>query len=403
MYFAVRASSFPGPLRKRRDAANWLWPRDPRSPIQQLWARAGLQTVERAHVPPMNPGLLIVFALLAGMLLPAPGAAAETSYDERFIAPTILSQGEFALHLARSLEIPMADPAGQEEAMHALAALGIEPLDGWAAVDAPMTPQLVGELRHAVTNAAAAGRLQGDPAAALAAFTELIADLGLPLPAEQPPAYAGDPVRRPGYATYCDRAALDYYYGAVGVPYYTYCPPPPSYYYMYSWVPSHFYWHGFFFSGFFVIRDVHVAPRFKHRPPHPRFSDGLIGGRRDARPPRAAPDGGKGFRDIGIGRKPARAAPRQDGPRVIPRGPDRPRFSDGVLGGKRGSPPTVSHPRSPASASRSPQFRQPPPATRPNVGIGSSGARSPRAGPPPVSTPSQGAGRGWRDVVPGRR
>lgn len=346
---------------------------------------------------------MIILVVAGTLLLPVPAVATEWSgHDERLIAPAVVSQGEFALRLARTLAIPIADDAGPEEAMQSLAALGIEPLDGWAAADAPMTPQIVGELRHAVTNAAAAGRLQVEPAAALAAFTELVAHLGLPLPAEPPLAYTGDPVRPPGYATYCDRAALDYYYGAVGPPYYTYCPPPPSHYYLYAWVPSRFYWHGALFSGFFVIRDVHVVPRFKHRPRHPRFSDGLIGkSRRDTHPPRALPDGGKGFRDIG--RKPAVVAPRPH-PRVVPRGPDRPRFSDGILGGQRDGRATATRPLPRAGTSRSsPQWRQAAPSPRPQSGLNAGRARGPVAGAHPRSTPSPGASRGWRDVVPGRR
>lgn len=350
---------------------------------------------------------MIILVLAGTLLLPVPAVATQWSgHDERLIAPAVVTQGEFALRLAHTLAIPIADDAGPEEAMQSLAALGIEPLDGWTAVDAPMTPNLVGELRHAVTNAAAAGRLQVEPAAALAAFTELIADLRLPLPYEQPPGYAEQP---PRYSTYCDRMALDHYYGAVGPPYYTYCPPPPHYYYMYSWVPSRFYWSGIFFSGFFVLRDVHVVPRFKHvvprfkhRPRHPRFSDGVIGkSRRDAHPPRAIPEG-KGFRDIG--RKPAVVAPRPHTPRVVPRGPDRPRFSEGILGGQRDGRATATRPLPRAGTSRSsPQWRQAAPSPHPQSGLNAGRARGPVAGAPPRSTPSPGASRGWRDVVPGRR
>ncbi|BAU47504.1 hypothetical protein SVA_0925 [Sulfurifustis variabilis] len=341
---------------------------------------------------------LVLIAIVAGMLLaPARVLGAESTYDERFIAPAVVTQGEFAVHLALALGIRPAQDAEPEQAMRKLAALGIEPLDGWSA-GAPMTPQTAADLRQAVLNAAAAGRLEMEPATARAVFSGLLAELGLPLPAAPPAAYAG----RTSPPDRCDRAALDYYYGAVGVPYYTYCAPPPAYYHLYAWVPSRFYWHGHFFGGFFVIRDVHVVvPHVKkHRVPRPRFSEGVIGERRHARPPsvHVAPRDRPRFSDGALGDKRGSTGSTIHTPaQALPDGGNRPRHSTGVLDGKRGFAAATRPP--PAASRPAPRVGRamPAPAPRSNAGpVIRSPSPSPSAGPATL-------GRGWRHVVPGRR
>lgn len=335
------------------------------------------------------PALVLMLAVMA-LSLPV---AAQNVDDERrrLIAPETVSQAEFALQLAGALGLPVTGEDA-DEAMRALASRGIEPLEGWKP-ELPMTPLLVAELRHAVSNAVAAGRLDVEGSAALAAFDELIAHLDLPLADAPPPAYAEGPR---GHETACDRSALDRYYATMGPPYYTYCLPLPSYYYLYSWVPSPFYLHGVFFSGFFVVRDVHVVPtfrvpKFKHH--HPKFSHGVLGDHRKPPPRHAFSDRAKGLKDIAGRRSPRMKSGHA--PRAIPHVPDRPRFShsprysEGVLGTRHRAPSAVSRPPAPRT-------RASMPTSRPPLTMGT-GIRAPQAAAPSAS------GRGWRHVVPHRR
>jgi hypothetical protein len=45
----------------------------------------------------------------------------------------------------------------------------------------------------------------------------------------------------------------------------TYYPPPWDYYYMYAWIPSPFWYSGFYFPGFYVLHDFHRGIFFHNR------------------------------------------------------------------------------------------------------------------------------------------
>ena len=152
----------------------------------------------------------------------------------------------------------------RDDAIRALVALGIEPAAGWQP-DQAMTPQIVTELRADLAEAVAAGRLLMEPNAARTAFDELLAELGLPLPAEPAPAYAGANPPLNSYGPYCDATATHYFYGSYGMPIYSYCYPPAAFLHYYSWVPCGFRAHGHHFSGFFTLRQVHVIQRVPGR------------------------------------------------------------------------------------------------------------------------------------------
>jgi hypothetical protein len=137
-----------------------------------------------------------------------------------------------------------------------------------------MTPQIVTELRADLADAVAAGRLLMEPNAARTAFDELLAELGLPLPAEPAPAYVGANPPLNSYGPYCDATATHYFYGSYGLPIYSYCYPPSAYLHYYSWVPCGFRAHGHHFSGFFTLRQVHHIQRMSGRHVGHRFDGG---------------------------------------------------------------------------------------------------------------------------------
>lgn len=214
----------------------------------------------------MIPGLLIIALIAATFLFPAPARAQSDdslAYAGQAIAPVVVRQGEFAVRLAETLTLETA-PDDEDDAIRALVALGIEPAAGWQP-DQAMTPQIVTELRADLADAIYAGRLLMEPNAARAAFDELLAELGLPLPAEPAPAYAGTNPPLNSYGPYCDATATHYFYGSYGLPIYSYCYPPAAFLHYYSWVPCGFRAHGHTFAGFFILTQVHVIPRVHGR------------------------------------------------------------------------------------------------------------------------------------------
>lgn len=333
--------------------------------------------------------------LLWAALLPLATWAAETPADAGeapLIAPPVIEQREFAFHLAAALGVPVPESEDPLRAIRMLVPLGIMPRGGWSPEEA-VTPDALAELRDAVATAAAAGRLRLDPPDALNAFERVLAQLELPLPAEPSRRAPRDTATREAGACPDPRVYGDYYNGA-GVPPYTYCPPPPAYYPMYVWVPTPFYWQGYFFTGFYALRYPYVIvhPRVPVRPP--RFSEGVLGGRPTAPVPTPPAGAGSGFRDTPIteGVRPIpRAVP-------LPRGRE-PRFSEGLLGGERAGPRLV--PSVPPAGSTGVA-----PAPRPSIGArpGPSvppPAAVPPAPPPPAPAPAPqpGGDRGWRDVL----
>lgn len=214
----------------------------------------------------MIPHLLFVACISVSLLLPGLARAQSDDslvYAGQAIAPAVVPQGEFALRLAEALALDSAQD-DEADAIRALIALGIEPAAGWQP-DQAMTPQLVTELRADLAEAVAAGRLLMEPNAARTTFDELLAELGLPLPAEPAPAYAGANPPLNSYGPYCDATATHYFYGSYGLPIYSYCYPPAAFLHYYSWVPCGFRAHGHHFAGFFVLRQVHVIQRAPDR------------------------------------------------------------------------------------------------------------------------------------------
>jgi hypothetical protein len=177
------------------------------------------------------------------------------------IAQTLIREGGFAIKLAEALKMGRAE--SEAEAESTLASVGIAPKNGWIA-DYPMTPDIIGELEKAVSEAADAKSLPIGKNEALKALRTTAVELELPIIAEIPDKYTeAPPPTTPQYTT---PAVINNYYYSEGPPVVTYYPPPWDYYYMYAWIPSPFWCSGFYFPGFFVLRDFHRVISFhNHR------------------------------------------------------------------------------------------------------------------------------------------
>jgi hypothetical protein len=176
----------------------------------------------------------------------------ETATQPPPIAQTLIREGDFAIKLAEALKIGQAK--NEAEAESTLASAGIAPQNGWIA-DYPVTPDVIGELEKAVGEAADAKKLPIGKNEALKAFRTTAVELQLPIIAEVPDRYAESPSPTTSQST--EPSVIDNYYYTEGPPVVTYYPPPWDYYYMYAWVPSPFWCSGFFFPGFFILRDFH--------------------------------------------------------------------------------------------------------------------------------------------------
>jgi hypothetical protein len=201
----------------------------------------------------MRNSLKIICLVSLLLILFSKAAYAEPATEAPPLAQTLVREGDFAVKLAEALKLESVSTEAEAESV--LAAAGIAPRNGWIA-NYPMTPDVVGELRGAVEEAAKAERLPMSEAEAVQALQALAAAEGLPVVSVPS---GGDPGVEPvrGYGPYSDATVVNNYYYNEGPPAVTYYPPPWDYYYMYSWVPYPFRWHTFYFPGFFVLHDFH--------------------------------------------------------------------------------------------------------------------------------------------------
>jgi len=249
--------------------------------------------------------------------LPTPSAN-QMSATSPPVAPPLVPEGVFAVQLVEALKIGQAQDEAQAETM--LSAVGIEPRNGWIA-GYPVTPDIAGEIEKSVTASADAKTLQMGRDEAQKAVENLSAKLGLnivpayPSPSAQAAPVGNVPIYRymdgNGVLYYTDRYDLvpkeyrdqletigeeappqpyeepagvvaetpvdsyaanptpevinNYYYND-GPPVVTYYAPPAPYYYLYAWVPYPFRCSGFFFPGFFILRDFHRHIIFNRHP-----------------------------------------------------------------------------------------------------------------------------------------
>ncbi len=204
--------------------------------------------------------------ILAASLLLVPFAAFAQSEGGKAkslppVAQSLVREGDFAVRLMEAFGMGQTENEAEAEAR--LASMGVVPRNGWIA-DYPVTPDIVGEIRNDVIAAAESGRLGMGQAEALKAFWDVSAEFGLPVMADTQSGYTGEqpPVQYPPYA---EPGAVDDYYAESGPPVVTYYPPPWEYGYLYSWVPTPFWWWDVWFPGFFVLRDFHCV---NHRGRH---------------------------------------------------------------------------------------------------------------------------------------
>ena len=199
--------------------------------------------------------LLISLIILAAFALIPILSNAQT--DQPSAANTLLSQalireGDLAVELVEGLKV--GAPKNEAEAEDELSSIGISPRNGWIA-DYPATPDIIGELQAAISEAADSGKLGVGKDAALKTFQEIISGDNLPVT----PDILGNGAAETAAPNYPDTTAIDNYYSSEGPPVVTYYAPPPDYAYLYTWVPYSFWWADFWFPGFFVLADFNVS------------------------------------------------------------------------------------------------------------------------------------------------
>jgi hypothetical protein len=221
----------------------------------------------------MKKWLTILIAAAALFLYPfAAGAAdygSQPSQDQKAppVAQTLVREGDFAIKLAAELDL--GKPSDEATAEDMLTAAGVVPVNGWLS-DYPMTPEIIGQLRDAVSKTAAEGKLKMNNEEAVKGLYYLTAQMNLPTPAGAATGAEAQQGEGSGQAPAApsNPSVVNNYYYDQGPPVVTYYPPPYDYGYMYSWVPYPVWWFGFWFPGFFICNDfttVIVSPVFFDR------------------------------------------------------------------------------------------------------------------------------------------
>jgi hypothetical protein len=241
------------------------------------------------------------------------------------VEQALVPEGVFAIQLVEALKMGQVQDEAQAESM--LSSVGIEPKNGWIA-GYPMTPPIIDEIEKGVISAAEAGKLRMGKDEAQKTLQSLKIRLGLDVtpganaqPAAPHPAPKGEagntviykytdkngvihftdryetipkeyragiemiqgPVRPQVSAGPADEITppqgnndipnpgpepevVNNYYYDYGPPVVTYYAPPPSYGYLYAWVPYPFWCSGFYYSGFFILHDFHRHVFFHKKP-----------------------------------------------------------------------------------------------------------------------------------------
>ncbi len=165
------------------------------------------------------------------------------------ISQPLVREGTLALELADALKVGTTTNEAEAESM--LGSVGIAPRNGWIA-DYPVTPDIIGELEQAVSDAADSKRLAMEKDEALNIFRDVIGKSNLSVTADNTGQAADNT-----YRDYPESTVINNYYYNEGPPVVTYYAPPPYYASFYSWVPYPFWWWDFWFPGFFILVDFH--------------------------------------------------------------------------------------------------------------------------------------------------
>ncbi|MFQ5796445.1 MAG: hypothetical protein ACE5JP_15545 [Candidatus Bipolaricaulia bacterium] len=187
------------------------------------------------------------------------------SSDPPPIAQHLVRESAFAQRLLEALHLGTGKT--EAEAQNTLASVGIAPKNGWIS-NYPVTPDILGELKLAVGEAADAGRITMTRDEAEQALTDLVDAFDLPIrmvstDVEQPREEDADTLKKS-----VKERVIEDYYDEEGPPVVTYYPPPRHYAYLYGWVPYPFYWDDYSFPGYFILHDFHVVLRFGHHRHH---------------------------------------------------------------------------------------------------------------------------------------
>ncbi len=207
--------------------------------------------------------LVTVLVLLVGFLLIPMAVFAETGQGTTENAPIsqpLMREGTLAVKLVDALNLGTTSDEAQAESM--LVTAGVAPRNGWIA-DYPVTPDIAGELRSAIGDAADARQLTIGKTEALQAFDDVLAANGLSMSPYGPEQAEGN---APSYTP--DTTVINNYYYDEGPPVVTYYAPPPDYDYLYAWVPYPFWWWDFWFPGFFILTDFDIEIGGHHHHHH---------------------------------------------------------------------------------------------------------------------------------------
>lgn len=206
----------------------------------------------------------IVNLVLSLILLMAPALVFAQSEPAKPSLPPIgqqlVREGYFAVKLAEALEVVITDD--EIEAESKLGERGVAPRNGWIA-DYPVTPDILAELQNSVRSAAEADKLPVETDEALRRFEHVNRELSLGIKTDK------GAENTPESATPTDSlpnpTVINNYYVEQGPPVVTYYTPPAAYYYLYSWIPSPFWWFDFWFPGYFILNDFHRVVHFNNR------------------------------------------------------------------------------------------------------------------------------------------
>ena len=200
--------------------------------------------------------ILIFSAVLA--LVPAASFAATAAKDKGKppISQTLVREGDYAVRLAESLKLGKLK---EVQAESKLASLGIAPLSGWIS-DFPVTPDIVAEVKSAVDNAIAQGKISLGRKKADEAISKLNTSIGLSVaeaPSTPPKGYKSweESSQYSNESEEYPPTVINNYYYDEGPPVVTYYPPPYDYSYLYAWDPFPFWCDSFWFPGFYVLTD----------------------------------------------------------------------------------------------------------------------------------------------------
>jgi hypothetical protein len=202
----------------------------------------------------------LFFILFVLLLRPIPAGAqtVQTAAGSPPIAQPLIREGDFAIDLAQALSFGPA--TSEAEAERTLISVGISPRNGWIS-DYPVTPDIVGEVRDSVGEAADGGKLHMGKDAAVAALQAIINGYNMPVRAME-----GQGPGETSGSNYPPTTVINNYYTSEGPPVVTYYAPPPDYAYLYTWVPYPFWGWDIWFPGFFVLVDFDVRVHgYRHR------------------------------------------------------------------------------------------------------------------------------------------